>query len=84
MQHTRVKVSGRYQIAIPSSARQQLNIRAGDRLLVDIQDGLLILMPEPTDFVAQMAGLHRTIWQNMDTTEYLQRERQAWLPSNSG
>jgi AbrB family looped-hinge helix DNA binding protein len=33
-----VKVSHRYQISLPSVAHQQLNIQAGDRLLVDIQD----------------------------------------------
>ncbi len=33
---TTVKVSGRFQISLPSHARQQLNIQAGDRLLVDV------------------------------------------------
>lgn len=76
-----VKVSGRYQIALPSIARRRLNIQAGDRLLVDIQDGLLILVPQPEDYVAHMAGLHREVWEGLDTTRYLNEERDAWDPS---
>ena len=31
---------------MPSVARERLNIQSGDRLLVDVQDGLLILLPQ--------------------------------------
>ncbi len=79
---TTVKVSGRYQISLPSHARQSLNIEAGDRLLVDVQDGMLILLPQPADYVRQLAGLHREIWQGVDTVAYLNEERAAWEPSN--
>lgn len=78
---TTVKVSQKYQIAIPSHARKLLTIEAGDRLLVDVQDGILVLVPEPADYVAQLAGLHREVWQDVDTAVYLNRERSAWTPS---
>jgi AbrB family looped-hinge helix DNA binding protein len=73
-----VKVSNRYQISLPSVARKRLNIQAGDRLLVDIQDGLLILIPQPNNYAKYLAGLHKDIWQNVDTTEYLEKERAEW------
>ncbi len=73
-----VKVSKRHQIALPSRARRALNIQPGDRLLVDIQDGLLILMPRPKDYVAHMAGLHKEIWTGVDTDRYMDEEREAW------
>ena len=73
-----VKVSRRYQIALPRLARQRLNIQAGDRLLVDIQDGLLILIPQPQDFAARLAGLHREVWEGVDAAAYLEEERDAW------
>jgi AbrB family looped-hinge helix DNA binding protein len=76
-----VKISSRYQIAVPSQARQQLKLNKGDRLLVDIQDGMLILIPQPRDFALQMAGLHKEIWKDKDTTAYLHEERQAWEES---
>lgn len=40
-----VKVSSRYQIAVPRIARERLNIKSGDSLLVDVQDGLFLLTP---------------------------------------
>jgi len=79
-----VKVSNRYQIALPSAARKQLNIQAGDRLLVDIQEGLIVLSPQPHNYVEYLAGLHQEIWEGVDTTAYLQQEREAWQTSNNG
>lgn len=77
----RVKVSKRYQVALPSQARHRLNIQAGDHLLVDIQDGVLILIPEPDDYVAHLSGLHRDVWESIDTDAYLDEERGAWQDS---
>ena len=78
-----VKVSNRYQIALPSLARKQLNIQAGDRLLVDIQDGMIVLLPQPENYAAYLAGLHKDIWQDMDTDAYLEQERDAWLQTSN-
>ena len=76
--YTTVKVSKRNQIAVPAVARQLLNIQSGDRLLVDIQDGLIILIPEPDDYTDAMAGLHKEIWQDIDVQKYIDEERAAW------
>ena len=78
-----VKVSSRYQIAIPSLARKQLNIQAGDRLLVDIQDGMIVLSPQPENYAAHLAGLHKDIWQAVNTDAYLDQERDAWQPASN-
>ena len=78
-----VKVSNRYQIALPSLARKQLNIQAGDRLLVDIQDGMIVLLPQPENYAAYLAGLHKDIWQDIDTDAYLEQERDAWLQGSN-
>ena len=49
-----VKVSSRYQIAIPSAVRKRLDIQAGDRLLVDVQDDVIVLVPKPSDYTEQI------------------------------
>jgi AbrB family looped-hinge helix DNA binding protein len=77
-----VKVSGRYQISLPSRARRELGIEAGDRLMVVVREGMIILLPQPEDFVSHMAGLHRDVWQGIDTTHYLGEERETWSASN--
>jgi len=79
-----VKVSSRYQIAVPKIARERLKIERGDRLIVDIQDGLLILIPQPEDYSAKMAGLHHEVWERLDTSAYLRQEREAWDDSTNG
>ena len=79
-----VKVSSRYQVAVPQAARRQLNIQRGDRLLVDIQDGMIVLVPTPKDYAAKLAGLHHEIWENMDSSAYLREERNAWDDSANG
>jgi AbrB family looped-hinge helix DNA binding protein len=78
-----VKVSSRYQVSVPRIAREKLNIQSGDRLLVDVQDGALILIPQPQDYVAHMAGLYKDVWADVDTTTYLAEEREAWNDSGS-
>jgi len=78
---TTVKVSSRYQIAVPKVARRLLGIKKGDRLLVEVREGMLILIPEPKDYVAHLAGLHHQVWEGIDTDEYLRREREAWTDS---
>jgi len=77
-QPVNVKVSNRYQIAVPRVARERLKIQRGDRLLGDIQDGLLIFLPQPENYVARLTGLHRDVWEGVNMTAYLQEERDAW------
>lgn len=78
-----VKVSSRYQIAVPQQARKRLNIHAGDRLLVDIQEGMIVLLPQPQRYTNALAGLHKEIWKDVDVQSYLDREREAWKVSPS-
>lgn len=73
-----IKVSKRYQIAVPAAARERLNIQSGDRLIVDIQDGMLILMPQPPRFADHLAGLHQEIWQGVNVQTYIDQERDEW------
>jgi AbrB family looped-hinge helix DNA binding protein len=80
---TTVKVNSRYQISIPRIARQQLNVKKGDRLLIDVQGNMIILVPQPDDYVAHLTGLHKEVWQDVDTDKYLRREREAWISSEN-
>lgn len=75
-----VKVSNRYQIAVPQHARKRLKIKSGDRLLVDVQDGMIVLLPEPENYTQTLAGLHREIWEKSGA--YIIGERNAWTDSS--
>jgi len=78
-----VKMSSRHQIVIPSAARNSLGLEPGDRLLVDVQDGVLVLVPQPASYTDALTGLHRDVWADVDSDDYLDEERQAWTDSDS-
>lgn len=78
---TTVKVSSKYQIAVPQMARKKLNIKQGDLLLVDVQDGVIVLIPQPKRYANYLQGLHGDIWKGVDIEKYLSGERDAWTNS---
>jgi AbrB family looped-hinge helix DNA binding protein len=84
MTTTTVKVSSKYQIAVPQIARKKLNIKQGDLLLVDVQDGVIVLIPQPKRYTDYLQGLHSEIWKDIDTRKYLDGERKAWTNSANG
>jgi AbrB family looped-hinge helix DNA binding protein len=84
MATTSVKVSSKYQIAVPQMARKKLNIKQGDRLLVDVQDGVIVLIPQPKRYTEYLQGLHGEIWKGVDVQKYLNGERDAWTNSANG
>jgi AbrB family looped-hinge helix DNA binding protein len=75
---TTVKVSSRNQIVVPRQAREQLKIKPGDRLIVDVQGDLMVLLLEPKSYTQRLSGLGREIWEKIDTDAYLNAERDAW------
>ena len=83
MTTTTVKVSSKYQIAVPQIARKKLNIKQGDLLLVDVQDGVIILIPQPKRYTEYLQGLHGEIWKGVDVQKYLNGEHDAWTSSAS-
>jgi AbrB family looped-hinge helix DNA binding protein len=78
-----VRMSSRNQIVIPSAARKSLDIEPGDRLLVDVQDGVLVLVPQPSSYSNALAGLHSDVWTDADSDDILDEERRAWTDSGS-
>lgn len=74
----RVKVSRKFQIAVPSEIRKKLGIRAGDTLLLDVQGEHATLIREPDDWAEKLIGLHRHVWEGIDVDEYLRHERASW------
>ena len=54
-----VKVSTKYQIAVPSDVRRQLGIKAGDRLDVVVADDAIVLRRSPDRPSDRLRGLGR-------------------------
>jgi len=72
------KVNSRNQITIPQAMLDKLNIKAGDRLLVDVQDGIMVLIPEPKSYTNHLQGLYSEVWKTVDIEKYINDEHMAW------
>jgi AbrB family looped-hinge helix DNA binding protein len=79
-----IKLNSRNQITIPKSVYEKLNIKKGDRLLVDVQDGVIVLIPEPKRYSEYLQDLHSEIWKGIDVQKYINGERDAWTNSANG
>jgi AbrB family looped-hinge helix DNA binding protein len=73
-----VKVNAKNQITIPESIREQLNIKAGDHILVDVQENIMVLLLQPASYTNHLQGLHSEIWNGVNAEKYLSNERDAW------
>ncbi len=73
-----IKVNSRNQISLPNSSLEKLNIKAGDRILLDIQDGIMVLIPQPESYAQRFQSLNPEIWKEVDVEKYLNSERKAW------
>jgi AbrB family looped-hinge helix DNA binding protein len=74
----KVKVSKKFQIAIPAEVRRQLGIKQGDELVIEVEGKHALLMRVPESYAADLAGLHADVWDGVDPDEYVRREREAW------
>jgi AbrB family looped-hinge helix DNA binding protein len=74
-----VKVSTKYQIAVPSEARRQLGIQAGDRLDVQIAGDAIVLRRSPERPSDRLRGLSAGRgWFDPDPVTFVRRLRDEW------
>ena len=72
-----VKVSSKLQIAVPSEARKRLGIKAGDRLEVEIGDGVIVLRPRTGTVAERLRGSGRGLYPP-DPVSYIRALRDEW------
>jgi len=53
-----VKVTRKYQITIPKRIREKLGIKIGDKLLIDVVDDKIVIIPiKPKDALKKLATI---------------------------
>lgn len=72
------RISSKHQIVIPREARRALSLGAGDELLIEIEEGRLVLYPRPKNYARHLRGLHKEVWRGVDATQYVREERKGW------
>ena len=73
-----VKVSKKFQVVIPKEVRRNVNLSAGDQLIVKVEDGNIIMVPKPKNYTKHMHGLHKRIWRSVSVEKYIEGERRSW------
>ncbi|MGA7080882.1 MAG: AbrB/MazE/SpoVT family DNA-binding domain-containing protein [Terriglobales bacterium] len=71
---TEATISARNQIVIPREAREALGLKTGDKLLVVVKGGQLLVLRKPKSYHAAIRGLARGAYPKA----YLQNEHQSW------
>lgn len=67
-------VSSKNQIVIPREAREALNLKAGDKVIVSIVGSRVIVLEKPKSYRAALAGIARGLYPK----DYLKKERNSW------
>ena len=73
-----VKVSTKYQVVIPREARKKLDVHEGDELLVQVKDGVMMIIKRPASYTEFTRGLGSRVWEGVDIDKYLRGERESW------
>ncbi len=69
-----LKLSSKNQIVLPKEAREAMNVKGGDELLVVVKGGVTLLMPRPESYAKALSGKGKGVY----SRKYLDEERRSW------
>ena len=67
-------ISSKNQIVIPREAREALDLKAGDKVLVVVRGKRVLVLEKPVSHRAALRGIAR----NLYPSQHIQKERQSW------
>jgi AbrB family looped-hinge helix DNA binding protein len=67
-------LSSKNQIVIPREAREALDLKPGDKILVVVRGKDVLLLQKPKSYRAAIAGIGRGLYPK----DYLRKERDSW------
>lgn len=67
-------LSSKNQIVIPREAREALDLKPGDKLLVIVRGGDVLVLQKPKSYHKAIRGLGRGLYPK----DYLRKERESW------
>ena len=71
---TEATLSAKNQIVIPREAREALRLKPGDKILVLVRGGKVLVLQKPKSYRAAIRGLAH----NGYSKTHLQKERESW------
>jgi AbrB family looped-hinge helix DNA binding protein len=70
------KLSSKNQIVIPREAREALDLKPGDKLIVRVHGGSLLILEKPKSYHRAILG--RGAYPGAYPNDYLKKERDSW------
>jgi AbrB family looped-hinge helix DNA binding protein len=67
-------LSAKNQIVIPKEAREKLGLKAGDKLIVTVLNGKVIVFEKPKSYADALLGFAPGLYGD----DYLKKERESW------
>ncbi|MGC2446619.1 MAG: AbrB/MazE/SpoVT family DNA-binding domain-containing protein [Candidatus Sulfotelmatobacter sp.] len=67
-------LSSKNQIVIPREAREALDLKPGDKLLVSVLGEKVLILEKPKSYRAALSGIARGLYPK----DYLKKERNSW------
>lgn len=67
-------LSSKNQIVIPREAREALDLKPGDKLLLIVRGSNVLLLRKPKSYRAAIRGMARGLYPK----DYLRKERESW------
>jgi len=71
---TEATLSSKNQIVIPREAREALDLKPGDKLLIVVRGRDVLVLQKPKSYRTAIRGLGRGVYPK----DYLHKERESW------
>lgn len=80
MTHSLVTVGPKSQVVIPKNVRKiATKIHPGKKVLVrPLSSGSVLIQAKPDSWVKETYGMHKTIWEGVEATDYIRTLREEW------
>jgi len=75
---TSVKVTSDNKILLTEDLVKKAYFSVDDEVIVEIEEDRLVLIKKTGSYTDRLRGLHKEVWKNTDTEEYLKNERDPW------
>lgn len=73
-----VKVTSDNKILLHEDLVKKAHFSVDDEVIVEIEEDRLVLIKKTGSYTDRLRGLHKEVWKNTDTEEYLKNEKDSW------
>lgn len=72
------RLTGKYQITIPTAVRRRLGLQPGDVVYLAVEADQVVLRAMPGGWTEASRGLGEDLWSREGGAEAIERERGSW------